>query len=99
MSTNIVTATTFETIRPCEMEQAAGVPRPKLGFQFWSSTFVGSFLLMLGVWVLFGAQSVGPMASDFSGMVAVSIWMCVPAFVYFAWQGYRSTREPAKKRR
>ena len=90
MSIQTETETVFET-GTFSLEPAAPKQAGKSKFQFWFCTSVGSLLLLLGVLVSHSVKGAGsqPMASDLGNLLAAVIWICVPAFIYFAWQGYR----------
>jgi hypothetical protein len=74
-----------------EMKGAASRARRTPRLQFWCCTLMGCLMLILGAWVRYGARSMGPLAAGCSAIVALPIWLCVPAFVYYAWQGFRQT--------
>jgi len=55
---------------------------------------MGFCLLLIGTW-LYPAN--GPESVDraFFSNAAITLWLCVPFLIYFAWQGYRGMREAA----
>jgi hypothetical protein len=62
--------------------------------QFWSCTFMSVSLLFIGAW-LYPANGPESVDRPILGNAAVTLWLCIPSLVYFAWQGYRQMRAGA----
>jgi hypothetical protein len=94
MITATETTLTLEVTSPRIIEQAAGRRSRQAKFQFWCSTIISGSLLLAGAWLLDGAKGPESAASAIMGNAAVTIWLCLPTCIYFAWQGYRKMRGP-----
>lgn len=46
-------------------------------------------LLTAGAWLMDGARDHASLMSAVMGNAAIMVWLCVPTFAYFAFQGYR----------
>jgi hypothetical protein len=60
--------------------------------QFWSCAIMSCALLFAGAWLLYAGSGPESLASSVFGNAAVTIWLCVPTCICFAWQGYRKMR-------
>ena len=91
---NIATETelTLEVTSPRITERAVSQRCRQARIQFWSCTAISGSLLLAGAWLLNGAKGPESAASAMMGNAAVTIWLCIPTCIYFAWQGYRKMK-------
>jgi len=90
-------ATTFEVIGFSHAQPAVSRPRRGSRLQFWTSTIMGCLFLILGTWVMYTVEGLGSesLEGQCSAQIATVLWLCVPTFAYFAWQGWRQTKPAA----
>jgi hypothetical protein len=75
------------------MELVRGRHPRKSKAQFWACTAMSCLLFLQWAWVFYTAQILGPQspAGQLWGPLTLVLWLSIPTFAYYAWQGYRQS--------